>query len=113
MSFELGIGLTTLAGKREVNEDFAASMLPEPGAESMGAIAAIADGVSTGGMSKEAAQSTATSLVRDYFGTPETWDTTVALDPLHRQSVIHRDVKPANLHRVKTVCCACSIWVWP
>ena len=36
-----------------------------------------------------------------------------ALGRLHRQSVIHRDVKPANLHRVKTVCCACSIWVWP
>lgn len=46
----------------------------------MGAIVAIADGVSTGGMGREAAQTTVTSLVRDYFGTPETWDTTVALD---------------------------------
>jgi serine/threonine protein phosphatase PrpC len=80
MSFELDIGLSTLAGKREVNEDFAAAMLPEPGGETMGAIAAIADGVSTGGMGKEAAQTTVTSLVRDYFGTSETWDTTVALD---------------------------------
>jgi serine/threonine protein kinase len=33
-----------------------------------------------GGMGREAAQTTVTSLVRDYFGTPETWDTTVALD---------------------------------
>ena len=46
----------------------------------MGSIVAIADGVSTGGMGKEAAQTTVTSLVRDYYGTPETWDTTVALD---------------------------------
>ena len=46
----------------------------------MGAIAAIADGVSMGGMGREAAQTTVMSLVRDYFGTPETWDTTVALD---------------------------------
>ncbi|WP_137895557.1 bifunctional protein-serine/threonine kinase/phosphatase [Ramlibacter sp. 2FC] len=80
MSFELDIGLNSLAGKKEVNEDFCAAMLPDPGAEAMGAIAAIADGVSTGGMGREAAQTTVTSLVRDYFGTPETWDTTVALD---------------------------------
>jgi len=31
-------------------------------------------------MGKEAAQTTVTSLVRDYYATPETWDTTVALD---------------------------------
>jgi len=31
-------------------------------------------------MGREAAQTTVTSLVRDYYGTPETWDTTVALD---------------------------------
>jgi serine/threonine protein phosphatase PrpC len=80
MAFEIDIGFTSLTGKKEVNEDFAAAMLPEPGQEPMGAIAAIADGVSMGGMGREAAQTTVTSLVRDYFGTPETWDTTVALD---------------------------------
>jgi serine/threonine protein phosphatase PrpC len=80
MAFDIDIGFTSLAGKREVNEDFAAAMLPEPGQEAMGAIAAIADGVSIGGLGREAAQTTVTSLVRDYFGTPETWDTTVALD---------------------------------
>ena len=46
----------------------------------MGCILAIADGVSTGGMGKEAAQTSVTSLVRDYFSTPQTWDTSVALD---------------------------------
>lgn len=80
MAFEIDIGFTSLAGRKEVNEDFAAAMLPEPGQEAMGAIAAIADGVSMGGMGREAAQTTVTSLVRDYFGTPATWDTTVALD---------------------------------
>ena len=80
MAFEIDIGFTSLTGKKEINEDFAAAMLPEPGREAMGAIAAIADGVSMGGMGREAAQTTVTSLVRDYFGTPETWDTTVALD---------------------------------
>ena len=80
MAFDIDIGFTSLAGRKEVNEDFAAAMLPGPGQEAMGAIAAIADGVSMGGMGREAAQTTVTSLVRDYFGTPETWDTTVALD---------------------------------
>ena len=80
MAFEIDIGFTSLAGRKEVNEDFAAAMLPEPGQEAMGVIAAIADGVSMGGMGREAAQTTVTSLVRDYFGTPETWDATVALD---------------------------------
>jgi serine/threonine protein phosphatase PrpC len=80
MAFEIDIGFASLAGRKEVNEDFCAAMLPEPGREGMGSIVAIADGVSTGGMGKEAAQTTVTSLVRDYYGTPETWDTTVALD---------------------------------
>lgn len=80
MAFELDIGFVSQAGKKDSNEDFVAAMLPEPGREGMGAIAAIADGVSQGGMGREAAQTTVTSLVRDYYGTPETWDTTVALD---------------------------------
>ncbi|HEY3046930.1 MAG TPA: bifunctional protein-serine/threonine kinase/phosphatase [Polaromonas sp.] len=80
MAFDLDIGFVSLAGRKDINEDFCAAMLPEPGQEGMGSIVAIADGVSTGGMGKEAAQTTVTSLVRDYYGTPETWDTTVALD---------------------------------
>jgi len=80
MAFDIDIGFASLAGRKNINEDFCAAMLPEPGGESMGSIVAIADGVSTGGMGKEAAQTTVTSLVRDYYGTPETWDTTVALD---------------------------------
>ena len=80
MAFETDIGFASLAGRKEPNEDFCAAMLPEPGQAAMGSIVAIADGVSTGGMGKEAAQTTVTSLVRDYYGTPETWDTTVALD---------------------------------
>jgi len=80
MAFDLDIGFATLAGRKSSNEDFCAAMLPEPGRETMGSIVAIADGVTTGGMGREAAQTTVTSLVRDYYGTPETWDTTVALD---------------------------------
>ena len=80
MAFDIDIGFASVAGRKPINEDFCAAMLPEPGQEGMGSIVAIADGVSAGGMGKEAAQTTVTSLVRDYYGTPETWDTTVALD---------------------------------
>lgn len=80
MSFEMDIGYTSRAGAKPVNEDFAGAMLPEEGREAMGVIAAIADGVSAGGLGRDAAQTTVTTLVRDYYGTPQTWDTTVALD---------------------------------
>ena len=80
MAFELDIGFTSSAGTKDINEDFCAAMLPDVGYEDMGAIAAVADGVSRGGMGKEAAQTTVISLLRDYYGTPATWDTTVALD---------------------------------
>ena len=80
MAFDIDIGFVSLAGRKPVNEDFCAAMLPPSDQAGWGSIVAIADGVSTGGMGKEAAQTTVTSLVRDYYGTPETWDTTVALD---------------------------------
>ncbi len=80
MAFDIDIGFASKAGRKDSNEDFCGAMLPEPGREAMGAIAAVADGVSRGGMGKEAAQTTVVSLLRDYYGTPETWDTTVALD---------------------------------
>jgi serine/threonine protein phosphatase PrpC len=80
MAFELDIGFTSAAGTKDINEDFCAAMLPEVGYEDMGAIAAVADGVSRGGMGKEAAQTSVISLLRDYYGTPQTWDSTVALD---------------------------------
>ena len=80
MAFDLDIGYVSLAGSKEKNEDFCGAMLPLPGLEGMGAIAAVADGVSSGGCGQEAAQTTVISLLRDYYGTPETWDTTVALD---------------------------------
>jgi len=84
MSFDIAIGLSSERGPREGNEDFAAVQRPTPQDEAMGWIAALADGVSTGGGGRIAAQTTVMSLVQDYFGTPPGWDTTVALDRLIR-----------------------------
>lgn len=82
MAFDLDIGFFSDQGLRPANEDFCGALLPEKGQEGMGAIAAIADGVSQGGMGREAAQTTVVSVLRDYFGTSPTWNTTVALDRL-------------------------------
>ncbi|RZJ15603.1 MAG: bifunctional protein-serine/threonine kinase/phosphatase [Acidovorax sp.] len=80
MSFELDFGQSSEAGRKELNEDFAALVSGQGRDRDRGAIAAIADGVSTGGNGREAAQTTVNTLVNDYFATPATWDTTVALD---------------------------------
>lgn len=80
MAFEIEVGQASRAGMRPVNEDFWAVVAPQASEANRGWIAAIADGVSMGGRGREAAQSTVMSVVRDYYATPPTWDTTVALD---------------------------------
>lgn len=80
MSFELDFGCVSQAGRKEGNEDFAALVEGRGRDLPRGAIAALADGVSAGGNGREAAQTTVRTLLSDYFATPETWDTTVALD---------------------------------
>ena len=80
MSFDVDIGHATERGARAVNEDFAAAARHAPHEEALGFIAAIADGVSTGGQGLMAAQTSVMVLVEDYFAAPATWDTTVVLD---------------------------------
>jgi serine/threonine protein phosphatase PrpC len=82
MALDVDIGWHSVRGSREDNEDFAAALQPQPQEAEHGLVAAIADGVSTGGRGREAAQTTVMSLLQDYFGTPATWDTSVALDRL-------------------------------
>jgi serine/threonine protein phosphatase PrpC/serine/threonine protein kinase len=80
MTFHIHTDFTSQAGSKPINEDFCGAMLPGEHELSKGAIMAVADGVSRGGLGKEAAQTTVISLLRDYYGTPAKWDTTVALD---------------------------------
>ena len=82
MSFEVDIGHHSQRGPREANEDFAGSVQAPPGEEARGLIAAIADGVSSGGHGLEAAQTTVMGLLADYFATPDTWEPTAALERL-------------------------------
>ncbi len=84
MSFDIDIGFASERGPRETNEDFVAVQSPHAADASMGWVAALADGVSGGGDGLLAAQTSVMSLVDDFFGTPATWETTVALDRLIR-----------------------------
>ena len=56
MSFDVDIGHTSATGPRDHNEDFAAAMRAAAHEEERGLIAAVADGVSMGGLGREAAQ---------------------------------------------------------
>jgi serine/threonine protein phosphatase PrpC len=82
VSFDIDVGHASERGPSSSNEDFAAVCQPDAADEPLGWIAALADGVSTGGAGLLAAQTTVMTLVHDYFGAPATWDTTVALDRL-------------------------------
>lgn len=82
MALDADIGWHSVRGPREDNEDFAAALEAPPHEAQRGLVAAIADGVSTGGRGREAAQSTVMCVVQDYFATPPTWETSVALDRL-------------------------------
>ena len=70
------------AGRGRSNEDFAAVGRSAPGDAVPGVIGAIADGVSSGGRGREAAQTSVMGLLADFFATPATWETSVALDRL-------------------------------
>lgn len=80
MSFSVDVGCSSERGPRSDNEDFAQVRHPAPSEAAWGIIAALADGVSTGGLGLQAAQTSVLSLVDDWYGTPATWDPTVALD---------------------------------
>ena len=82
MSFEVEIGHASQRGPRDSNEDFVGAQRADVHEASRGLIAAIADGVSSGGRGKEAAQTSVMGLIADFFATPATWDTTTALDRL-------------------------------
>lgn len=80
MSFDLEWGRASVAGRKPANEDRAGHAQGQGSEAGHGAIGAIADGVSTGGLGAEAASTLVGALLRDYFATPGTWDTSVALD---------------------------------
>ncbi|GAC15025.1 bifunctional protein-serine/threonine kinase/phosphatase [Aliiglaciecola lipolytica] len=70
----LEFGGYSTAGVKDENQDAFAAWLPKGGQlSSKGAVATIADGVSSCSKAKEAAITCATNFIQDYSQTPETW----------------------------------------
>ena len=63
-------GGASLAGPRAINEDAFAAAPPN---RLKGAVAVIADGVSSGEQAQKAAQTAVTEFIDEYLATPETW----------------------------------------
>ncbi|MGB0935814.1 MAG: protein kinase domain-containing protein [Colwellia sp.] len=72
----ISLGGYSSAGHKKENQDAFASLIP-PKAElsTKGAVAVIADGVSSANRAEEAAQIAVTQFISDYYATPETWST--------------------------------------
>ncbi len=81
MPLEVTTGHATNAGPRPQNEDFVGMVTPT-GDElaRKGVLFAIADGVSGHAGGREAAEYTVRGLLTDYYATPDTWETSVAID---------------------------------
>ena len=81
MPLSISTGHSSLAGVRPRNEDFLGMIVPQ-GEElsNKGILAAIADGVSGHGGGREAAEYAVRGLLADYYATPDTWETTRAVD---------------------------------
>jgi serine/threonine protein phosphatase PrpC len=81
MPLEVTTGHATATGPRPQNEDFVGMVTPT-GDElaRKGIVLAIADGVSGHAGGREAAEYAVRGLLTDYYATPDTWETTVALD---------------------------------
>ncbi|MCJ8318686.1 MAG: bifunctional protein-serine/threonine kinase/phosphatase [Colwellia sp.] len=64
------------SGKKPVNQDAFAALIPSDNELiAKGAIAAIADGVSSASKAAEASQLAVTQFISEYYATPETWST--------------------------------------
>lgn len=81
MSLKITIGQATETGERERNEDYCGAVTPETEQlETKGAMLAVADGVGGNAGGREASEMTVRGVLSDYYATPDTWETTTALD---------------------------------
>ncbi len=75
-NLQLCFGGYSCAGIKAENQDAFAALIPKTSElSSKGAIACIADGVSSANRAAEASQLAVTQFISDYYATPETWST--------------------------------------
>ena len=70
----LSIGQFSDKGRKQTNQDFYGALIPEqPALGSKGIAIALADGISTSSVSREAAESAIKSFLTDYYCTSDAW----------------------------------------
>ena len=73
-SLSIDIAQVSEKGRKEINQDFHAVLIPqEPQLSSKGIAIALADGISSSAVSQEASEAAVTSFLNDYFSTSEMW----------------------------------------
>ncbi|MEY4481031.1 MAG: hypothetical protein RIQ84_193 [Pseudomonadota bacterium] len=71
---EITLGQYSTKGRKEVNQDFYGALFPEDHLlASKGFVAAIADGISSSGVSHVASESAISTFITDYYSTSEAW----------------------------------------
>lgn len=73
-SLSIEIAQVSEKGRKEINQDFHAILIPqEPQLSSKGIAIALADGISSSAVSQEASEAAVTGFLNDYFSTSEMW----------------------------------------
>jgi protein phosphatase len=82
----LRVGHSSRPAAGKSNEDCYGIVTPasEPTAAARGSMIAIADGVSGGGVGRFASEVTVTTLLRDFYATPQHWSVSLAVDRVLR-----------------------------
>ncbi|MCF6261424.1 MAG: protein kinase [Gammaproteobacteria bacterium] len=76
----ISIGQGTDKGRKEINQDFHGAYTPkEPQLTSKGIAIALADGISSSGVSQHASEVAIKSFLEDYYCTPESWTVKTAV----------------------------------
>ncbi len=79
-SLNISIGQGTDKGRKEINQDFHGAYTPkEPQLTSKGIAIALADGISSSGVSQHASEVAIKSFLEDYYCTPESWTVKTAV----------------------------------
>ncbi len=81
MTLKFTVGESSQTGPRSRNEDYVGVVTPtDMQLATKGALVAVADGVSGNAGGREAAEMTIRTVSADYYATPDTWQTHMALD---------------------------------
>ena len=81
----ISVGQYSDKGRKPVNQDFHAAMIPhEPLLSSKGIVVALADGISSSEVSQIASETSVTGFLSDYYSTPESWSVKTSV-----QRVLH------------------------